>query len=424
MRAPEWLFPKSSHCCSHRWVWTWPSSLFRSALYLRHFEESRRIGSSIDSGSTGPSLLDETQDRHPGPLRSNGVPKGYAAVNLLPSYPCAVSIVVVSFNTRELLRECLLSVLAECARLPGGGTAEIATAEILVVDNASTDGSADMVDREFSASATPVRVIRGEVNRGFGVANNLAIEAAQGQYLVLLNSDAFFHPGALRLALEHMRANPAVGIGGGRLVGRDGAPQPSARCFPSIWMDALVLTGLSNRFPHSRIFGAPDRTWADPNQPADVDWIPGAFLILRREALIETGLFDPAFFLYYEEVDLCRRVKSAGFRVVYWPDIVVTHLGGESSSRLSSFKLSSHAREVVLWRMRSTLLYYRKHHGWQARLAMGLEIILYAMRRLRNFRNSNPARRERGHEAALLQRLMLQAWRETRGGRISPPAPW
>lgn len=340
-------------------------------------------------------------------------------MNLLPSYPCAVSIVVVSFNTRELLRECLLSVLAECARLPGG-----ATAEILVVDNASADGSADMVDREFTASPNPVRVIRSEVNLGFGAANNVAIEAAQGQYLVLLNSDAFFHPGALRVALEHMRANPTVGIGGGRLVGRDGAPQPSARCFHSIWMDALVLTGLSDRFPHSRIFGAPGRAWADPNQPADVDWIPGAFLILRREALIETGLFDPAFFLYYEEVDLCRRVKSASFRVVYWPDILVTHLGGESSSRLTSFKLSSHAREVVLWRMRSTLLYYRKHHGWQVRLAMGLEIFLYAMRRIRNFRNSNPARRERGREAALLQRLMLHAWRETRGGRISPPTPW
>jgi hypothetical protein len=145
---------------------------------------------------------------------------------------------------------------------------------------------------------------------------------------------------------------------------------------------------------------------------------------LRREALIKTGLFDPAFFLYYEEVDLCRRVKAAGFRVLYWPDIVVTHLGGESSRHLPSVKLSEHAREVVLWRMRSNLLYYRKHHGWQARLAMGLELFLYALRRIRNFRNSNPARRERGEEAALLQRMMLQAWQETQGGRVSPPSPW
>ena len=346
-------------------------------------------------------------------------PGEHETVHISPSYPYDVSVIIVSFNTRELLRECLQSILAECDRLPHGGSAEI-----LVVDNASADGSADMVAREFSGSATPVRLIRSEVNLGFGVANNLALEAAQGQYVVLLNSDAFFHPGALHLALEHMNDNPAAAIGGGRLVSREGTAQPSARSFHSIWLDALVLTGLANRFPRSRVLGAPERSWADPNQPAEVDWIPGAFLILRREALVKTGLFDPAFFLYYEEVDLCRRVKAAGFRVLYWPDIVVTHLGGESSRHLPSVKLSEHAREVVLWRMRSNLLYYRKHHGWQARLAMGLELFLYALRRIRNFRNSNPARRERGEEAALLQRMMLQAWQETQGGRVSPPSPW
>ena len=340
-------------------------------------------------------------------------------MNLLPAYPVDVSVIVVSFNTRDMLRECLQSVIAECARLPQG-----VAAEILVVDNASADGSADMVDREFSAAAVPVHLIRSHVNLGFGVANNVAFEAAQGRYLVLLNSDAFVHPGGLRLAIDHMEANSAVAIGGGRLVGRDGQAQPSARAFPSIWIDALVLTGFSARFPHSRIFGAPDRTWADPNQPADVDWLPGAFLIVRRKALVKAGLFDPVFFLYYEEVDLCLRVKTAGFRIFYWPDIVVTHIGGESSRQLRSLKLSGHAREVVLWRMRSTLLYYRKHHGWQARLAMSLELFVYSLRQLRNFRSSDPARRERGEEAALLKSLMRQAWRETQGGRVSPSTPW
>jgi GT2 family glycosyltransferase len=306
-------------------------------------------------------------------------------VNLLPSYPFEVSVIIVSFNTRDLLRESLQSVLAECDRLPHGKAAEI-----LVVDNASADGSPEMVDTEFSGTRTPVRLIRSQANLGFGVANNLAMEASLGRYLVLLNSDAFFHPGALRLAADHMAANPAAGMGGGRLVGRDGAAQPSARSFHSIWLDALVLTGLSDRFPRSRIFGAPNRTWTDPNHPAEVDWLTGAFLILRREALINSGLFDPAFFLYYEEVDLCRRVKGAGFQVLYWPDIVVTHLGGESSRKLSSLTRSGHAQEVVLWRMRSTLLYYRKHHGWHAHLAMNLELFLYSLRQLRNFRNPDP----------------------------------
>ena len=339
-------------------------------------------------------------------------------MNIRSSYPYAVSVIVVSFNTRDLLRECLQSILAECARLPQG-----LSAEVLVVDNASGDGSPEMVAREFSTSRIPVRLIRSHVNLGFGAANNLALNKAEGRYPVLLNSDAFFHPGALRLAAEHMDANPDAGIGGARQVGRNGSWQPSARSFHSIWHAALVLTGLSARFPRSRIFGAPDRTWADPLQPARVDWVPGSFLILRREALLKTGLFDPAFFLYYEEVDLCRRMKAAGYRVYYWPDIVVTHIGGESSRQLPSLKFSESDLQVVLWRMRSTLLYYRKHHGAKVWLARWLEEFLYTLRWLRNLRSSIPARRERAQEARLLIRLIHQAWQETEGGRVSPPRP-
>ena len=283
------------------------------------------------------------------------------------SYSYDASVIVVSFNTRELLRECLQSLIAECARLPKG-----MTAEILVVDNASRDASAEMVTDEFCGRAIPARLIRSHVNLGFGAANNLAMELAEGRYPVLLNSDAFFHPEALRLAIDHMDAHPEAGVGGARQVGRDGEWQPSARCFPSLWKDALVLTGLSTSYPRSRIFGAPDRTWADPLEPAEVDWVPGAFAILRREALAEAGVFDPDFFFYSEEVDLCRRIKAAGFRVLYWPDVVVTHIGGESGRQARSAQFSERNAQVVLWRMRSTLLYYRKHHGWQARRRAGL----------------------------------------------------
>jgi len=341
------------------------------------------------------------------------------SVTVRASCDCTVSLLVISFNTRDLLRECLHSLLAECARLPASESAEI-----LVVDNASRDGSAEMVEREFASTSTPVRLIRSDVNLGFGVANNRVLQAARGRYPVLINSDAFFHPGALARAIQHMDADPTVGIGGARLVGPDGAWQPSARTFHSLWIDTVVLTGLASRFPRSRIFGAPDRTWADPSQPASVDWVPGAFSILRREALSRTGLFDPAFFLYYEEVDLCRRVKNAGFQVMYWPDVVVTHIGGESSRQLQSLTFSKSAAQVVLWRMRSTLLYYRKHHGGQALLARWLEECIYLLRRLRNCRSSNPARRERAREAGILLGLLRQAWHETNGGRLSPPTPW
>ncbi len=336
-----------------------------------------------------------------------------------PGYETTVSIILVSFNTRDLLRECLTSLREECTRLPEG-----VSAEILVVDNGSRDGSADMVAAEFSGSDVPVRLTRSDVNLGFGVANNRAIEVSQGRYLVLLNSDAFFHPGALARATAHMGADPAAGIGGARLVGRDGAWQPAARMFPSILRDAFVLTGLASRFPRSRIFGAAERTWADPATPAEVDWVTGAFMILRREALAKAGLFDPAFFLYCEEVDLCRRVKHAGFHVRYWPDIVITHLHGESSRGVGAQVCSENKSQVVLWRMRSTLLYYRKHHSAKVRLARWLEEGLYALRFLRNRFSPSPRRRERAREAVMLLRLLRRAWKETRGGRVSPPSPW
>ena len=338
---------------------------------------------------------------------------------LRAKFEYTASIVVVSFNTRDLLRECLTSLREECALLPKG-----ATAEILVVDNASRDGSAEMVASEFSGPGAPVRLIASGVNLGFGVANNRAIEAAEGRYLVLLNSDAFFHAGALACAIAHMEADAAAGACGARLVCRDGAWQPAARMFPSILRDAFVLTGLAARFPRSRFFAAAERTWADPAMPAEVDWVTGAFMILRREALAKAGLFDPAFFLYSEEVDLCRRIKTAGFRVLYWPDIAVTHLHGESSRQVETHAFSEGEGQVVLWRMRSNFLYYRKHHGAKVWLARWLEESLYALRFARNRFSPRPARRARAREAVVLGRLLRRAWTETQGGRVSPSAPW
>lgn len=331
---------------------------------------------------------------------------------------CLLSGIVVSFNTRDLLRDCLRSFAQECVQLPG-----TPLVEVLVIDNASSDGSAEMVEKEFAAAPVPVRLIRSAINLGFGGANNRAIQEASGKYLVLLNSDAFLHPGALRLALQHMESNPAAGLGGGCLVGRDGSRQPSARHFHSVWRDWLVMTGISSRFPHSRFFNPLDYGWGDPVAPVAVDWVPGAFWLLRREALKTAGLFDPRFFLYYEETDLCHRIRAAGFEVLYWPDVVVTHLGGESSRQLRPAK-AARISQSELWRMRSMLLYYRKHHGWHAQLARISEQSLYRLRQVRNCCSQSAERRDRGREAAMLYQLMDRAWSETAGGRVSPPAPW
>jgi GT2 family glycosyltransferase len=321
------------------------------------------------------------------------------------------SIIIVSFNTRDVLRQCLQSVVDNAHGIE---------AEIIVVDNASSDGSAEMVEEEFPQ----VRLIRSNVNLGFASGNNRALAEARGRYFVLLNSDALFASGALALAISHMDDMPGCGLGGCRLVGRDGSSQPSSRCFHTVLGDAIVLSGLAARFPKSRVFGRFDRTWTDQTLPAKVDWVPGAFTILRPSSLKRVGLFDPAFFLYYEEVDLCRRFKAAGIPVWFWPDIEVVHIGGESSRQLTALDFSPRSAQVVLWRMRSTLLYYRKHHGWRVYLAKWMEQALYLGIIVRNSWSGRLGRRERVRHHRTMVRLMNQAWRDTRGGRISPPQPW
>jgi GT2 family glycosyltransferase len=321
-----------------------------------------------------------------------------------------ISTIVVSFNTRELTRECLSTLAKE--------TTELAH-EAIVIDNASRDGSAEMVARDFPA----MKLIRSETNLGFAAANNLGFAQARGRYVILLNSDAFPRPGAIRRSFELMEAHPETGLCGGRLVGRDGSWQPSGRMFPSLFNDLVMLSGLAGRYPKSRIFGRADRTWADPSEAAAVDWIPGAYVVIRCEALRRVGWFDERFFLYSEEVDLCRRIKAAGYQIWYWPEIVVAHVGGESSKTVVRLQMSKAGAQLMLWRMRSQLLYYRKHHGrlgaWRV---AALEMWWNRLRAWRNALGSRDPEKVRESEMAVA--LMRQAWRETRGGATSPPRPW
>ena len=319
-----------------------------------------------------------------------------------------ISVLIISFNTRDRLRECL-----EALRAQTGGLCF----ETVVLDNASRDGSADMVSAEFKE----VKLVRSEINLGFGNGNNRGLEQTQGRYVVLLNSDAILPPATLSMALAHMDEEPKAGMGGGRLLAPDGGWQPSARSFPSLLDEFLNLSGLAARFPKSRFFGRFDRTWADPGQAANVDWVPGAFAIIRRELIESIGFFDPRFFLYYEEVDLCRRIKAAGFSVRYWPDLRVCHIGGESSKTLTEMSFASKGSQLTLWRMRSQLLFYRKWHGpLSAWLVKSLEQGWHGLRALRNRRRDTGKARE----SETLIKLWEQAWHDTLGGAVSPNQPW
>jgi len=322
------------------------------------------------------------------------------------------SVVVVSFNTRDVLRECLQTLAQH---------ADGVSYETIVVDNASRDGSADMVAAEFPDAT----LIRSDVNLGFAGANNRGFPFARGRYVVLLNSDAFLRPGALPRSVEKMDATPTVGLAGARLIGRDGSWQPSARMFPSVTNDLLTLSGLPAKYPRSRFLGRVDRTWADPGEPAEVDWVPGAYSIIRRSVLEHLGYFDERFFLYYEEVDLCRRIKAAGHTIWYWPDVEVVHIGGESSKTVTRLTMSSRGAQLTLWRMRSALLYYRKHHGARgAWKAMAAEIGWHSVRAWKNGRRDDAEHHAKAEESRTIVALMQQAWRETQGGQVSPPRPW
>jgi GT2 family glycosyltransferase len=149
--------------------------------------------------------------------------------------------------------------------------------------------------------------------------------------------------------------------------------------------------------------------------------VPGAFAIMPRPLLVRLGFFDPRFFLYYEEVDLCRRIHQAGYQVYYWPDLAITHIGGASSESLDDMAFSSSGKQLTLWRMRSQLLYYRKWHG--GAYAWSVKALEQGWHRLRAWRNARRApgkAAESWHIVALWQ----QAWQDTQGGLVSPPQPW
>jgi len=319
------------------------------------------------------------------------------------------SIIIITFNTRELIKKCLDSLLQET---------QSQNDEIIVVDNGSEDGTYEFL----LANYQHLKILRSDRNLGFAAACNWGFEEAIGRYYVLLNSDAFLHSGSLKKAISLMDHHSKAGIGGGRLIGKDGSWQPSGRLFPSILNEFLQLSGLAFRYRHSFFFGRADRSFAPVEQAAEVDWVPGAFSIIRPEALNRIGYFDERFFLYYEEVDLCKRMKDAGYQVWYWPEILVTHVGGETTKKHTASHLFRNCgAQLVHWRLRSMFLYYRKHYGFvTAWLVMVMEKSWHRLRQWKNYRSD----KSKSEDSKQMISLIQLSWKETEGGKISPHRPW
>ena len=252
-----------------------------------------------------------------------------------------LSIIIVNWNTSDLLARCLSSLEQEAF----GDVAP--QCEVFVVDNASTDGSRQRVRDEFLW----VSLIENEKNLGFAQANNLALAQAQGEFVLLLNSDTRLLPGALQALLAFMAAHPPAGACGARLLNADGSLQPSCQPMLTPEREFWRLSFLDMLLPRATYRMA---SWP-VDQPRQVEIIKGACLLLRRAALDQIGRLDEAYFMYTEEVDLCYRLAQAGWELWWVPQAQVIHYGGASSRQA--------AEAMYLQLYRSKVQFYRKFGG-------------------------------------------------------------
>jgi GT2 family glycosyltransferase len=250
-----------------------------------------------------------------------------------------VSIIILSWNVRDLLRRCLSSLPLNSPDI-----------EILVVDAASADGSTDMVRVEFPAA----RLIACDENLGYTRGNNLGLRAATGRYLLILNPDTEVVGDAIPQMLAYMDAHPRIGVLGPQLLYSDGTVQSTRRRFPSLATGFFESTWCQPLAPRRLLDHYYARDLPD-DAIGEVDWVVGAALLVRREAYEQVGGFDEGFFMYSEEMDWCRRMKAAGWQVVYFPPARIVHHEAKSSAQVPA---ATHIRFNT-----SKVRYFRKYHG-------------------------------------------------------------
>jgi N-acetylglucosaminyl-diphospho-decaprenol L-rhamnosyltransferase len=280
---------------------------------------------------------------------------GVGRINLLVD----LSIVIVSWNVKKLLERCLASLTADGLGEGGGlvparGPRLDVEREIIVVDNASSDGSPDMVREQFAH----VRLIASDSNLGFARANNRGVAASTGRYVLLLNPDTEVRGGALAAMVTYMDEHPDIGTLGPKLLRPDALEervQPSRRRFPTLATAFLESTVLQQWFPRNRVLQRYYVQDKGDNEEQDTDWLVGACLLIRREAWQQVGPLDENLFMYSEELDWCRRAKMAGWRVVYVPWATVVHHEAQSSNQVVP------ARHIYF--QSSKVYYFRKYHG-------------------------------------------------------------
>lgn len=251
-------------------------------------------------------------------------------------------VIIVSWNCWDYLEQCIMS-------LEASDTA--AAHDIVVVDNASTDGSVELITRRFPA----VRVIENGGNAGFAAANNRALRETRGRYFLLLNPDTLVRSGALDTLVRFMDEHQEAWAAGPMMLNGDGSLQRGGVRFPSTWNILVEALFLDRLFPRSRVFGSHRELYEDPHAARSVDYLQGACLIVRAAAVDKIGPLDERFFMYFEETDWCYRMKQEGGQVLYCPRATVVHFGGGETGHYDE-------RRLVFYHQ-SLLMFYRKHKG-------------------------------------------------------------
>jgi len=271
-----------------------------------------------------------------------------------------VSVIIVNWNTRDILRDCLWSVYKQ--------TKEI-DFKVIVVDNASSDGSAEMVKREFPQ----VRLIENTENRGFAAANNQGMTIAKGRYVLLLNPDTIVLDRAIEKTIAFADGQPEVAVVGCRVLNPDRTLQPTCFMYPSVLNMLLLTTYLSKLFPKSRFFGREQMTWWNRTNVREVDVVTGCFMLVRQEAIKQVGILDERFFMYGEETDWCYRFKEAGWRILFTQGAEIIHIGKASSNQM---------KPQMVWQLKaSILLFFKKHRGrFSYKLACLLVSLFFLLR--------------------------------------------
>lgn len=255
-------------------------------------------------------------------------------------------VILVNYNTAHLLERCLGELRRASVRL---------RVRVVIVDNASRDGSAEFIRETFPDCI----LIANDDNVGFGRANNQALQFGDAPYVLLLNADAYVYSDTLDKSLAYMKLQPRCGVLGIRLVDEAGQSLWShGRQFPDPWKNFLVQTGLRNRGVD---VGRDDTIAPDGPHAWPCDWVVGCYYMVRREVIQQIGLFDPRYFLYFEEVDHCRAVHKAGWSVECLTDAKAVHVGGGSAE--TEGELSTSGRQISALQIESELLYFRKHNG-------------------------------------------------------------